>query len=144
MILSDITGLGKWSKKQIEVKCDVCQLEKKLTYHLYTSYGNENGDYLCKKCKLKKNNLEKWGVENVFQLESVKEKTKKTNLEKFEVEFISQSKLVQEKIKKSKSNLDNDLVNQKRKKTNLEKWGVENVSQSDDIKKKKKEKSEKT
>lgn len=142
MILSDVEGLGKWSKKEIEVQCDICQSEKKLTYHLYTSYGYENGEYLCRKCKLKKNNLEKFGVENVFQLKSVKEKTKKTNLEKFGVEFVSQSKELQEKIKKSKSRLDKNLINQKRKKTNLEKWGVENVSQSKDIKKRKEEKYE--
>lgn len=137
MILSDVAGLGKWSKKEIEVKCDICQLEKKLTYHLYTSYGYEDGNYLCKKCKLKKNNLEKWGVENVFQLESVKEKSKKTNLGKFGVEYVSQSKELKEKIKISKSKLDNNSINEKRKSTNLEKWGVENVSQSDDIKNKK-------
>lgn len=137
MILSDVEGLGKWSKKEIEVKCDSCQLEKKLTYHLYTSYGYENGNYLCKKCKLKKNNLEKWGVENVFQLESVKQKSKKTNLEKFGVEYVSQSRELQEKIKKSKSQLDNNLINEKRKLTNLEKWGVENVSQSKDVKRRK-------
>jgi hypothetical protein len=134
MILSDVVGLGKWSKKEIEVKCDVCQFEKKLTYHLYTSYGYENGNYLCKKCKLKKNNLEKWGVENVFQLESVKTKSKKTNLEKFGVEYVSQSKELKEKIKISKSQLDYYLINEKRKSTNLEKWGVENVSQSKYVK----------
>lgn len=137
MILSNVEGLGKWSKKEIEVQCDNCQLEKKMTYHLYTSYGYENGNYLCKKCKLKKNNLEKFGVENVFQLESVKEKTKKTNLVKFGVEYVSQSEELQEKIKKSKSQLDNNLINEKRKLTNLEKWGVENVSQNDEIKNKK-------
>ncbi len=142
MIISNIEGLGKWSKTEIEVKCDECNVEKKLKFSLYTSYGYSEGEYLCRKCRLKKNNLKRWGVENVFQLESVKEKTKKTNLEKFGVEFISQSKELQEKIKISKSQLDNDLINEKRKKTNLEKWGVENVSQSKDIKKKKEEKYE--
>lgn len=144
MIISNIEGLGKWSKTEIEVKCDECNVEKKLKFSLYTSYGYSEGEYLCRKCRLKKNNLKRWGVENVFQLESVKEKTKKTNLEKFGVEYVSQSKELQEKIKQSKSQLDKNLINEKRKNTNLEKWGVENVSQSDDIKKKKKEKSEKT
>jgi hypothetical protein len=41
---------------------------------LYTSYGYENGEYYCKKCKTKKNNIEKYGVENVFQLNSIKDK----------------------------------------------------------------------
>jgi rubredoxin len=133
MILSDISGLGKWSKKEIEVKCDVCELEKSLEFRLYTSYGYIEGEYLCRKCKLKKNNLEKYGVENVFQLESTKEKTKKTNLEKFGVEFISQSEKVKEKIKESFSKLDKEEVNRKRIETNKIKWGVENVSQLNSI-----------
>jgi hypothetical protein len=140
MILSDISGLGKWSKKEIEVKCDICEIEKSIEFKLYTSYGYIDGEYLCRKCKLKKNNLEKWGVENVFQLESTKEKTKKTNLEKFGVEFISQSNELKVKIKESKSKLDNESINQKRKYTNLEKWGVENVSQSQEVKKSKEKK----
>ena len=140
MILSDISGLGKWSKKEIEVKCDICEIEKSIEFKLYTSYGYIDGEYLCRKCKLKKNNLKKWGVENVFQLESTKEKTKKTNLEKFGVEFISQSNELKVKIKESKSKLDNESINQKRKYTNLEKWGVENVSQSQEVKKSKEKK----
>lgn len=101
MILSNIEGLGKWSKKEITVKCDDCGIEKSVKFKLYTSYGYSDGEYLCRKCKLKKNNLEKFGVENVFQLDGVKEKTKKTNLEKFGVEFISQSKEIQNKIKET-------------------------------------------
>ena len=49
---------------------------------------------------MKKNNLEKWGFENPFQLESVKEKSRKTNLERFGVEFISQSTDIKKKIRK--------------------------------------------
>jgi len=86
---------------------------------------------------LKKNNLEKWGVENVFQLDSVKQKSKMTNLEKRGVEFISQSDKIKEKVKKSISKLDKEKVNEKRKITTLNKLGVENVSQSEEIKNKK-------
>ena len=68
MILSNIEGIGKWSKIEIEVQCDECSVQKKLKFKLYTSYGYSDGEYLCKKCKLKKNNLEKFGVENVFHL----------------------------------------------------------------------------
>jgi hypothetical protein len=128
MIISNIEGLGKWSISEIEVKCDNCSIEKKLKFKLYTSYGYSNGEYLCKKCKLRKNNLEKWGVENVFQLDSVKEKSKKTNLEKRGVQFVTQSDEVKEKVKSSISKLDKVEINNKRKKTTLEKWGVENVS----------------
>jgi hypothetical protein len=139
MLKSDIIGIGKWSKTPIDLVCDSCGDEKSIQYKLYTSYGYSNGDYFCRKCKMKKNNLEKWGVENPFQLESVKEKSRKTNLENFGVEFISQSTDIKEKIKKTISELDKDSVNRKREVTNLEKWGVKNVSQSEEIKGKKEE-----
>lgn len=139
MINSNIDGLGKWSKEIIDLVCDSCGIEKSIQYKLYTSYGYSNGDYFCRKCKMKKNNLEKWGVENPFQLESVKEKSRKTNLERFGVEFISQSTDIKKKIRKTISELDKDSVNRKREVTNLEKWGVKNVSQSEEIKGKKEE-----
>lgn len=139
MLKSDISGIGKWSKTPIDLVCDSCGVEKSIQYKLYTSYGYSNGDYFCRKCKMKKNNLEKWGVENPFQLESVKEKSRKTNLERFGVEFISQSTDIKKKIRKTISELDKDSVNRKREVTNLEKWGVKNVSQSEEIKGKKEE-----
>mgnify|MGYP002511044703 CR=1 FL=1 len=58
---------------------------------------------------------EKYGVDNVYQLESVKSKIRSTNLEKLGVEMPIQSKTVREKAKQ----------------TYLEKYGVENVSQSE-------------
>lgn len=139
MIKSDITELKKWSKTIIDVVCDNCKIDKSISYKLYTSYGYENGEYLCRKCKIKKNNLEKWGVENPFQLDSVKEKIKKTNLEKFGVENPSQNKQINKKIKESISKLDKDSINSKREATNLERWGVRNISQSKEIKIKKEE-----
>lgn len=139
MILSNIENLGKWSKNEIEVICDECGVEKKIKYKLYTSYGYENGKYLCRKCKLKKNNLEKWGVENVFQSEEIKNKIKKSNLEKWGVENPSQNEEINKKIKKSISILDKDIINEKRKETLLKKYGVKNISQLDEIKSKKSE-----
>ena len=140
MIKSNVDGLGKWSKEIIDLVCDSCGVGKSIQYKLYTSYGYSNGDYFCRKCKMKKNNLEKWGVENPFQLESVKEKSRKTNLEKFGVEFISQSSDIKEKIKKSIAELDKFKINKKRISTNQSKYGVDNVSQINEIKEKKVEK----
>ena len=139
MIKSDVSGLGKWSKQLIGLICDDCGIEKSMSYKLYTSYGYENGEYYCRKCKLKRNNLERWGVENVFQLKEVKEKIKKTNLEKFGVENPSQNPEINKRVKESMSKLDKEEVNKKRESTNLEKWGVKNVSQVKEIKEKKSE-----
>jgi hypothetical protein len=137
MILSDLEGLGKWSKSLIKVKCDDCSIEKELKYKLYTSYGYSSGDWLCRKCKTKKNNLEKWGVENPFQLEEVKEKIKRTNLEKWGVENPSQNREINKKIKESISKLDKEEINNKRSKTVSIKYGVDNVSKLKEVKSKK-------
>ena len=141
-----IENLTHASRAIILVKCDECGVEKSLLFKDYFKYGYTDGDYLCKKCKLKKNNLEKWGVENVFQLDSVKEKSKKTNLEKWGVEFITQSKEIQKKIKENnlekfgkEHHLQNEDILNKMINTNIERWGVQNISQSSETKEKKKQ-----
>lgn len=139
MIKSDVSSLGKWSNQIIDLVCDNCGVEKSIKYKLYTSYGYENGSYYCRKCKTKRNNLEKWGVENPFQLESVKVKIKETNLEKWGVENPSQNYEINKKIRESISKLDKEEINKKREVTNLEKWGVKNVSQAKKVKEKKAE-----
>jgi len=125
--------------------------------------------YCCQKCatdKIKKTNLEKYGVENVFQNEEIKDrikltnlinlgvenpqqsdeikkKTKKTNLEKYGVQHTFQSSKVKEKIKKTILNrygVDHPMylekIKEKIKKTNLERYGFEFASQNDDVRKK--------
>jgi hypothetical protein len=139
MFLSDVSNLGKWSRTIIKVSCDSCGIEKELEYKLYTRYGYSNGEYYCKKCKLKINNLEKYGVENIFQLESIKNKIKETNLEKYGVENPSQNENIKEKVLETKSKLDYEIINEKREKTCLEKYGVINVSKLESIKIKKEE-----
>ena len=58
---------------------------------------------------LKKSNMSKYGVENVFQLDSVKEKSKNTCLEKYGFDNHNKSNVIKNKIKSS----------------NLEKYGTE-------------------
>jgi hypothetical protein len=62
----------------------------------------------CKPDKIKETFQEKYGVDNVFQLEETKEKSKNTNLEKRGVEYPQQS---EEVVKKTQG-------------TNMEKYGV--------------------
>ncbi len=88
---------------------------------------NVSGAY-CKKCtmnnrleKTKQTNLQKYGVENPFQLEEFKNKSKEAMMEKYGVTAPLQSDKIKEKIKQ----------------TNLQKYGVENPSQLSEIKQKK-------
>jgi len=141
-----INELTKTSNALVKLKCDNCDIEKEITYKNYTSYGYINGEYLCRKCKLENNNLEKYGVKNVFQIKEVKKKIKETNLEKYGVEFISKNKEIQNKIKETNLDkygveyfLQNKEVHNRIKETNFKKYGVENVSKLDLVKNKKKE-----
>jgi len=143
-IVVNIDQLNKGSQFIINVQCDQCGLKKELKYKNYLGYGYINGDYLCRSCKLKKNNQEKYGVDNVFQLEETKEKSRKTCMKKYGVEYISQSNKTKDKIKQISIEkygvnhfTQNDNIKNKQKQTNLEKYGVENPSQSIEIKKKK-------
>ncbi len=107
-----------------------------------------NGGMFCKKCtknnkkeKVKKTNLERFGVENAFQAKDIKDKIKKTNLIKYGAENPFASNQIKKLIKKT--NLEKygveyttqcKEVRDKAKKTNLEKYGFEVPSQCKEIK----------
>lgn len=149
-IMVGIEHLMNFSNSSVVVRCDECNIEKEMIWKYYVSYGYSNGNYLCKSCKTKKNNLEKWGVENVFQLESTKSKSRETNLKKRGVEFITQSSEIKQLIKSNnlektgfEHHLQKEGAVERIKIKNLERWGVENPSQLEEIKEKKKETSKK-
>ena len=63
------------------MKCDVCGEESESEYNIL--YKNDSLKYfMCKKCKRKKTILEKYGVDNVFKSNHIKEKSKKNNTKK--------------------------------------------------------------
>jgi hypothetical protein len=100
--------------------------------------------------KRRRNNLEKYGVENVFQADFVKDKIKETNIERYGVEHPSYSKELLEK--KAQNNLEKygvkstfslphvreralkntwtENTRQKRTNTNMKRYGVEVPSSS--------------
>lgn len=140
----DINNLNNFSKSIIEVKCDSCSISKEITYKNYKSYGYINGEYYCRECKKKRNLLEKYGVENVFQLDEVKNKSKKAVKNKYGVDNISQSIDIKNKIKSN--NIEKYGVDHHFKKDDIlnkmllsvrNKYGVDNISQLDDVKEKK-------
>lgn len=101
---------------------------------------------ICRSCLTKENNLKKYGVENVSQLRSIKDKKKETCLKHFGVEYSWQSSIVKEKIKKTnieRFGTDNpaksDEIKQKIEKTNIERYGTKCSLNNDDVRKKAKE-----
>lgn len=73
------------------------------------------------------NLMEKYGVTNAAQLQSVQQKTKETNLRKYGVEHHSQNKTVKEKTvstRKARTQDQIDSEHNKRKQTSMNKYGV--------------------
>ena len=73
--------------KPVKYRC-VCGVIAEIRYSDFKR--GKNCKY-CKPIKFKKTCQEKYGVDNVFQLESIKTKSRKTCMEKYGVEFCMQS-----------------------------------------------------
>jgi len=140
------THLSETSNIIIHAKCDICGEEIELKKTNYTKSLKSHNYYCCQKCtiiKVKKTFLEKYGVENVFQNEEIKDKIKEFNLEKYGVDNYTKTDEYKEKtlrtnLKKygTEYTFQSDEVKEKIKKSILNKYGVEYISQSEKIKNK--------
>jgi hypothetical protein len=133
------------SHLEIDVKCDVCDNEKKLSFQKYIKNINNGGFYACcSKCsqeKVKKTSKEKFGSEYYMQTDEYKQRHKETCLEKYGVEHHTQNILVKDKQKETmlerygvECYTQTVEYKENYKKLMLEKFGVENSFQSDEIK----------
>jgi len=139
------TDLSKNSHVEIKVKCDICGLEKKLKYFQYIKNTNNlTEEYCCsKKCsndKCIRRLNDKYNVENIFQLDKIKEKSKNTLLKKYGVDHPMHSNTIIKKLQNTnlskygkKYGLETEEVWDKIKITNLEKYGVEYRLKSKEI-----------
>lgn len=123
--------------QKVVLKCVKCG--KEVVTRLKVAIKNEG---LCRTCKTKKTNLERYGTENINALQSKKEKTKETCKKKYGVENPFQTEKVKEisrewasskefseKLKESwKTKTKEDIAKryEKSKQTNLKKRGIEN------------------
>ena len=89
------------------------------------------------KDKIKQTNLEKYGVQNPFANQQIKDKIKQTNLEKYGVQCVGTSPIIRQKIENTnmkkygkKSTLQVDFVKEKIALTNLQRYGSENYFSS--------------
>ncbi|MFW6226311.1 MAG: DUF7487 domain-containing protein [bacterium] len=141
--------LPKGSHININVICSNCKSEKTIQFNTYCKITNNlNDDYYCnnKDCINKKRKIslnQKYGVDNVFQLDKIKNKIKKTNIEKYGVENPQQNKDIKQKTIKTtllkygfENVFQNEEIKEKSKKTMLRKYGVEYPQQSSVIRSK--------
>lgn len=144
-IVVETKDLTKGSHVEINVKCDVCNKIKKLSYEKYIrNTKNMTEPYCCcSECgldKYKKTNFEKYGQSNPAKNEFVKEKKERTNFEKYGCKCVIQNEIINEKAKTTmikkygvEHALQNIKIKEKYKNTCLENFGFENAMQNQEV-----------
>jgi hypothetical protein len=139
-----ILDLTYGSDRQIYWICKKCKISYKCCIkHKFKS------DSDCKRCgliKAKNTNIKKYGCENPFANEDIKQKIKNTNIKKYGCENPFANEDIKQKIKKSNIErlgceypMQNKDVQNKSKNVCIKKYGCENVFQNEEIKQKLKE-----
>lgn len=132
----DVHDLSDGSNVSVDVQCDYCGRVYKKQWYNYilenrksTIHKDSCGS--CKSIKAKESVNKTYGVDNVFQLDDVKNKIAETNVEKYGVENPFQSEAIKEKIADAnmrkygvRSPLQNKEILEKAQKTCLRKYGV--------------------
>ena len=155
-----ITLLKDYSKEKIKGKIKIegrcveigCENTFEKSFTSLLQYEN----FYCKSCskkyvydKFKKTCLERYGVENILQSQSHREKIQNTNLKKYGVKYPLQNKEVIAKVQTTCmqkygfiNSFQVDEFKEKSKSTCMEKYGVENGMQNEDIREKLKKSNE--
>jgi hypothetical protein len=142
-----LSMLDKGSHVRVSCVCDICGLEKNISYQKYIKNISNSGYYSCSsKCsqnKVKKTSLDKWGEEYYMKTNEFTSRVNKTNLDKYGSEWYLTSKEGKEKISNiinEKYGVDNPFANKDIKSkifnTINEKYGVDNISKNDKIRNK--------
>lgn len=101
---------------RVIMKCQACFIP--VSKVLNKIIGKSFSEMHCRKCGILLGTFNKYGVINVFQLESTKETMKKTCLEKYGVEFVSQDKDFRKRVE--------DVC--------LQKYGKKNITETENFK----------
>jgi len=130
-------------KLKINVKCDICNNIKILSYHSYTRNIEKYGYYACTiKCSLEKRkqtNIDTYGVEYYTQTPEYIIKTKNTKKEKYGDENyvnIEKQKQTNKKRFNKESYMSTDIFKVKKIESMIKKYGVKHALQNNEIKEK--------
>ena len=152
-----VLDLSENSHVNITAICDICGKESIISIQKYNKNFKKYDLYTCRKCshiknkktnldryndenyhnidKSKQTNLIKYGCENVFQNEEIKEKIKSTNIVNHGVEYPQQNKDILEKSNNTnllkygfKRSAQNEIISNKSKITKKERYNDENYN----------------
>lgn len=134
-INSNNRGKNKFTEKlyqyvtRIKGICKYCK-NNPTTFH---SFSKGYFDFCSQKCQ-QKNTAAKYGVENLFQSDEIKQKIKDTLIKRYGVDHPNKSKTILERTKRTKKDrYGNENYNnlEKYKQTMLNRYGVRSPSQMD-------------
>ena len=102
----DYKDMNDTNRTKVLCKCDYCGLINNITWSNYIVQINKTIQkrYSCHKCHFNKTKIkfvENYGVENIQNLDKIKDKIKKTCIEKYGVSNVFKSVVVKDKIKKT-------------------------------------------
>lgn len=141
-IVVKTTDLSPGCQTKVRAKCDNCGSIKLVNYGNYLNYISRgtDGKYYCKKCNLihnKQTAMDRYGIENVAQLDSVIEKRMRTNNERYggnsptcDSRIIQKTRETNMKRYGVKCVLELPEYVEARKRASLEKFGTEIPTQS--------------
>ena len=113
----DVNDLSLNSHHQITAVCDVCGLERKLSYYAYmknwAKYEYYSCDY-CKQGKIEKTNQKKYGVRRPIQNKEIHQKLETTNKQRYGYSCAVKSELVKKREPESKLRIENKLLSKYR------------------------------
>ena len=104
-IKMNISDLLPNSKIKVDVQCDNCNNQHNIHYYNYINNINKNnGNYFCNDCKkerIKKTNIERYGVISTLSNIDTINKIKETNIKRYGVEHPLQNDSILKKLKKT-------------------------------------------
>jgi len=128
-----VKDLTHGCKVNIIAKCDICGLEKLVSYKEYNRNISKYNIFTCSNgcasIKNKMTSIEKYGTDHFSKTHDYKNKVKKTNKNKYGSEYYTQTD--DYKLLMKNKNIDYSKRVQKQKKTILDKYGNENYHKTE-------------
>ena len=152
-IIVKVEDLSKGSHTQVQVLCDICNINiSDKTYGAYIK-SKENSlidkdccnDPNCVNKKREETMVLKYGKKSALQLDQFKQKLFETNYDKYGFKNPQQNEIIKEKTKQTRINkygvehmLQLEECREKSRNTTQDRYGVDNYTQTDDFKEKSK------
>ena len=145
VICVPVEHLPLGARSEVKLTCDICGKEYSKPYKRYVKQHTYDLDTCsaCKSIKSKQTCIEKYGVENVFQVDEFKTKQKESCMQKYGCEHFSQTDMWKEKYEGTMFDrygetnpMKVDGLKEKQRNSVYENYGVYNPLQSKEIQEK--------